>query len=383
MKKTIKIGLLASFTGILFSCDNEGELPYKYSDLQANVILKNNKITRFDQNEDLKISILTAKGITVQSIEVRKDGKKIADATINGTEATFNSSTLAPYDKFGKDKNELYGSFNVSLFSKVSNGKTIDNSYPISVVKAISFPSEVASLEYKRPYDEKNKKGEVSIHKNIIYKVAPLYATIDAVTLEWKKNKAGAYTDTGETLNVKKDTINLKTLDYISKYNLKVGDTLYYKITAKKGSLSESAETMVAIVSQKTDVSGSNQFFTDKPYYNLMTKAEVKKEAELEYSMNTISATVNAGVQFVASTLSGTALETYYATGDLFKLKEDFDAGTVVTSISNPIKGQVYLYKVVRSSKAYYGMIKIGDVLNPGTASEKISISYKEGTLKL
>lgn len=385
MKKIINTALLVAFVGVFFSCDNEGELPYKYVDLKGNVILKDKKITRFDQNEDLKISIITAEGVTVESIEVRKDSikTKVANAVIDDSSASFNASALAPYDKFGKDKDELYGSFDVSLLSKLSNGKTIDNKYPISVVKAVSFSSEVESIEYKRPYDEKTKKGKDSIQKNIIYKVSPLYAKIDKVTLAWKKNEKGTYADTGKTLDIKKDTIDLRTLDYITKYNLKVGDTLYYRLTAEKGSITESLETQVAIVTQATDVSGANQFFADKSYFNLTTKSTKKEGAELEYGVNKISSTSSAGIQFVASSLTGKSLDTYYSKGDLFKIKDDFNAGTSTTSISGLVKGKVYLYKVIRDSKTYYGMIKIGDILNTGTDSEKISIVYKEGTLKL
>ncbi len=371
-----KVLLGASMTVILGACNDEDSGP-DFVDLGANVLLQNGSITPLDRNEDIKLKIFSKTGVKVEGIEIHKDAKKVSDAKIVSEElATFNASTLAPYDQFGDKKDQKYGTFNVSLVSKLSNGKTINNKFPLKVISTISFTNTIESLEYKNPYTKLDKdKKEVT--KNIVFKSNAL-TTLDEVTVAWKKNKNGTYAPTKENYFTKKDgnyTINLKTLNYLNEYNLNAGDTLYYRVTAKKGNLTDSSETKVAIVTQAMSAAKSFTFSEGNKSLGFLDADKV----DVEYGSETITST--GGLKFFKVTKTGDDLEKYFTDGDLFNARVDFDDNTSTTSISNFELNDVYLYKTKRDDKVSYGLIKITEVLVVNGVQKNVKIDYKEGVI--
>lgn len=393
MKNIIKLITFGVFIFTLSSCDDK-ELPYEFVDLGANVIIKDKSITVFDRNEKLDILIFTKSGIGVNSIQLKKivrdnNGKitnknTIDNAQINGNTATFNAVTLAPYDQFGKDKDERYGKFELELLSTLSNGKTINNKSEVSVGKALKFKEEIESIEYENPYNYKDKNGN-TINKRIIYKVSTAQADIDAITLEWKNKKGGTYAAIAKPLKIKGDTIDLKkTLEYKNApYNLKIGDTLYYKFTLKKGSIEESHESKVAIVTQPMLTSSSNTLSNIEKFYNFSKESKKEDGAEITYvNPQGFKAAAANNIKFVKSPLIGDDASAYYDNGGLFEAKRDFESGSATNTVSGVTKGDVYIYKIERKSISYYGLIKIGNIVNTGTANETLDISFKEGTFR-
>ncbi|SEB78220.1 hypothetical protein SAMN04489761_1752 [Tenacibaculum sp. MAR_2009_124] len=378
MKKSIYKSLLATSALsllVLTSCDTN-ESPYNFDDLGGNVIPVNSSITNFDTNEDLDLKIFTDANISIQSISILKDGNRVSDASIISDEkATYNASSLAPYNQFQDDQGNTvdYGVFNVSIVTELSNGKTIDNEHPVTVKKALSLETEVSEIEYKNPYNQPDENGN-AVKKEISYDIFTAKASIDEVIVEWKKNSNGTYSDTGNSFNTESDIIDLKTLAYINEYNLQIGDTLYYRVTAKKGSISESIETSVAINTQTTNTAGDNLFSNSNNEFSFSESAT----AEVTYSASTITSA--GSIAFLKLNLSGQDLEDYYSAGDLFMIRDDFNAGSSISSITPLELNDIYLYKILRDGTTFYGMIKIGDIVYTN-GNEEVNITYKEGSI--
>ena len=77
--------------------------------------------------------------------------------------------------------------------------------------------------------------------------------------------------------------------------------------------------------------------------------------------------------------------EKFYKEKDLLAIKRVYDAGIKTTSVDNPAKDDLYVYKITRDAKTTYGLIKIGDVemvtVNLVT-STTINIEYGEDDVK-
>lgn len=376
MKKIIYILLTI---GLFISCNKDKDLPYEVNEAYTN--LKNKKITLFDTNADLNLIITSLNNIKVQNIEVKRNGNKVTDATItSNSSAKFNSSTLLPF-KFGEKEDEPTGSFNISLVSKLSNGQLVSTDTPLKVGHAISFLKNVNSIEYGS-----KEKRIIEYNISTFSKV-----TIDKVTLEWKKGKNGTYTLDPEynALNTEKGSIDAGK----NKYNLVVGDTLYYKFVAKRGALLDSIKTSLIVKAQTVSLSGKGQLSKDTPLFSFSTGKQ-EKEAKPEDPKNEIlytnptgfKANTDTSITFVKSNLTGDKLKKYYENGLLDEMKTSMDKGTSSNNLSNLIKDQVYTYKITRKNKdkeiISYGVILIGNILNPGTLEEKIDFKYKEGVLK-
>ncbi|MFV0249392.1 MAG: hypothetical protein ACK5H1_10620 [Tenacibaculum sp.] len=375
MKKIIYTRFILGFIFSVFllaSCDNENQQPVV--DLGANVLLEYGSISNFDRDEELDLKIITNPNVSVESISIFKDGTKVADANlISSDKATFSASVLSPYNQFGEDKDEDFGTFDdISIVSSLSNGNTIDNIYPITVKKALSLGnSSVSEIEYKNPYTSEE-------HIEVVYNVFTAKANLDEVKVEWKKNSGGAYAtvdkDGGLAFGLKTDTINLKSLD-LSMLGFQKGDTLYCKFTAIKGVITESLETGIIILPQTMNSTGSFTFSSENSQFSFSDS----EEAELEYSYPSTLMSSGA-ITFSKLTLSGDELKDYYNRGDLFDARDDFEATSPVSTISSLQKDEVYLYKVVRDELEFYGMIKIGDIVIVND-QEEISIEFKEGNI--
>ncbi|MFV0249142.1 MAG: hypothetical protein ACK5H1_09340 [Tenacibaculum sp.] len=375
------ISILGLF--LLASCDSNNQHPDSVN-LGANVRLENETISNLDQNEDLELNLITNPNVSVESISIFKGANKVADASvISSSKATFSASVLAPYNEFGEDKDEDFGVFeDISIISELSNGNTIDHIYHIEVTEAISFDrATVNEVEYKNPYDDiVSEDGEKEeLKKEVIYNIFTAKA-IPEIKVEWKKNADGTYAivekESGAAFNSKADTINLKTLDYITKYNLEKGDTLYYRITATKGAISESLETKVAILPQIMSAKSSFAF-SDK---NKKFSFSDSEQTDLEYS-KPLTLTSSSSLAFAELSLSGTELSDYYNRGDLFDARNDFEAASPLNSISSLQKDQVYLYKIVIDELEFYGMIKIGDIIVTNNDEEVVNIEFKKGNI--
>ena len=380
MKNNIKYLLLAFLAITIYSCEEDNS-SLDYYDLEANVILADNKISVFDQSVDLEINLLTQEGILVNSIEVFKDGTKITDATIDGTSASFNSSNLTPFlfeNSETEELTDLTGSFDVSLYSTLSNGKFINQSSPVTVVSAITNKEELAYVKYLD-----------TTSQIISFKTFTAHATVDEVMVQWKKNKTGTYVeDTTKTLSTEENTINLGDLDYINNYGLAKNDTLYYKFIAKSGLLTDEVTTSIAINTQAMNASSmvdlTSSTMNMMNVFNFDTK--MREDAEIEYQNYGFEVSIDANIEFVK--ITPTNVEDHFTAGDLFDAEDDFNSGTSQTSFSNVSADDLYVFKTTRTADdetiTYFGLLLINDVTTVTNDSSKeitIEFEFKEGTI--
>jgi hypothetical protein len=376
MKNNFKFILITFFAITLHSCDSEDN-SFDFANIGADVNFTDTKISVFDTDETLQLNLFTASGITIDKVEIFKEGTKISDAAIDGEMATFNSSTLGAF-MFGENLDETTGSFDISAVATISNGQTSKSNYTIDVVNAIQFNDEIASVKYND-----------TISQKLSFKTFAQYATIDGVILEWKKGFDGAYAvDTNLNFNVESDTINLNNLAYKTTYNLVAGDTLYYKFTANSGSLSDSIETKIAIKAQKMGSSSSASLSADaaNSEFNLATQKYAAGEIQFLAS-NGFEQVPETNIDFTKVNLTtGMTAEAYFSEGDLVKARTSYTNGSVSTSKTGVSKDDIFIYKVERldednDTQIFYGLIKITDVILTNSNEETINFSFKEGQI--
>ncbi|MBL4745581.1 MAG: hypothetical protein JKY08_04370 [Flavobacteriaceae bacterium] len=379
MKNNIKYLMLAAITVGLYSCDDEDySLAGTY--IGGNTLLSDTKISVFDINEDLSMYFITADGLTVDAVEISKDGSKIADAIVSGETAVFSSSTLGDF-LFGDDLDEPTGSFDVNFVSTLSNGQTYINDYTIKVVKAITASEKQASVKYLDTTPQK-----------IVFKSFSNNSTIDSKTFEWKKGKNGTYEAiTNPAFDGSKLTIQLNEHEYATTYGLVAMDTLYYRVTVTSGTMTDSEETSVAIVAQEMTSSNSGMLSTASPQFNFTDHSPNNGEVIYTSPVGmTVIAEASKGLEFVPITLPGTTTaEDYYAAGDIVDAKDQFAIGTSMTALTDLEKDMIFVYKIIRVeqneddedvNQTYYGLLKITDIITTNNnVNKEINFEYKEG----
>lgn len=400
MKKYIKqisiLALFATFT----SCTVEDE-KIAMTEVGGNVVLTDTKISRLDINNDIKLKVILKEGVTVSKIEVYNNiaetpasdplvlGDKIGDAVIVDAVATFNSSLIAGNAKFASNQTKASGTIPLAIVTTYSDGTKTSNPFILTVARAIdwkdadgvtSSTSGVTNIKYL----------DTTKNVNIIrYGVYKKYTStvVDNVTMQWKKNEAGTYSEGDSSFDIKKGSIDLGELDY-SAYGLAVNDTLYYKFTVKSGSQTDYIETAIAIDTQDFDASKSGSL-SDDLTSNKFNLAENKNYANTNLVDGEIKFTTSFGISVEGSTSLDfvkvvNPSSSYYADANLFSAEADYIDGTPVNSLTDLAKGDVIIYKIVRDSISYYGLIKIGDVNSTTVNNETVNsfvFTYKEGTI--
>jgi len=384
MKKHFKSISLCILIAVGFSSCTTDDNSLDPTVLGGYAHLTDSKISLFDTNADLNLNLITNSGVTVTAVEILKDsldGAVIANATVSGETASFNSSTLGEFVFIDKDTvAHATGSFPVFVSSTLSNGKTAGDPFTINVVDAISFVKEPGSVMFMD-----------STTTILSYKTFTHSATIDDVTLSWKKNKLGTYVESDLVLVVTKDEINLADMDYAA-FNAGANDTIYYKFVANSGDLSQEIVAKIAILPQSfgaaTDATLSAAAGMNE--YNLGS-GEYAIEGETgEMSFMDPSGFALA-VDFVKATVpTGMTAEAYFNNTDLMVAEAAYTAGTKLTSVDNVSDGDVYIYKVTRTITDedeveadfdFYGIIKIDNTIVVNGTANSFEFKYAEGTI--
>lgn len=371
MKKHFKSISLCLLVAVGFSSCSTDDNSIEPTDLGGYAHLTDRKISVFDTNASLNLDLLTDSDVTVDAIEIMQDGAVIANATVSGETASFNSSTLGELEK---------GSIPIFISSTLSNGKKAGDPASISVVDAISF---VDTDKTPLPGSVKFMDSTTTM---LAYKTYTRSATIDNVTLFWKKNDTGTYVESDMVLDVKGDEINLGNIDY-DKFDAEVNDTLYYKFVANSGALSQEIETTIVILPQTFGESTSATLSADAGMneYNLGSGdyAEAGETGEMSF---TDPSGFDLTVDFVKVAVpTGMTSAEYFNNTDLMVAEAAFNAGTKITSVDDVSKGDVYIYKTTRQSEddedmIYYGIIKIGDIIIVN-GTKSFEFEYAEGNI--
>lgn len=392
MKKYIKqIAILTLFAS--FASCSEDYSPDMTS-TGGNTVLTTTSISRLDKNYDLNINIINKEGVSTSKVEVFynlgtssiKLGDKVGDATIkgDGKTATINTSKLRDFEHFGADKDLTTGTFSLVVVSTFSDGSKITNPYTLTVGKGISWTDADGKLSktsgvLQVKYLDKTEKTNV-----IRYKVAnKSTTTVDKVTMQWKKNKAGVYNTGDDTFPKTKGSIDLGKIDYAA-YDLAVGDVLYIKFTVTAGTQTDYIETAITVITQDFDAD-QKASLTDALTANKLNLAKNMVYADTDTKNGEIVFTAPFGISKEGTTeisfvKVSSASATYYDDANLFSVEVDYMAGTKVTSLTNLAMNDIVIYKITRGTVESYGLIKVGDLTTVNTTNS-FNFNYKEGTI--
>jgi hypothetical protein len=391
MKKHFKSISLCILIAVGFSSCTTDDNSLDPTNLGGYVHLTDSEISLFDTNADLNLNLITNSGVTVTAVEILEDslsGAVIANATVSGETASFNSSTLGEF-VFIDDDDVAHdtGDFPIFISSTLSNGKKAGDPTTVHVVDAISFDKEPGSVKFMD-----------STTTILSYETFTHSATIDDVIFSWKKNKLGTYVESDLVLNVEKDSINLADIDYEA-FDAGANDTIYYKFVANSGDLSQEIVAKIAILPQSfgAATNATLSAATGKNEYNLGS-GEFAIEGETGEMSFTAPSGFDLAVDFVKVTVPAMDAEDYFNNTDLFEAEDAYDAGVKLSSIVAVSNGDVYIYKVTRTITrvivndddeeeeveedfVFYGIIKIDNTIVVNGTANSFEFKYAEGTI--
>lgn len=380
----IKFITILLLTAFIFSCEKEDDPFIENFDLGVNILLTTSEISKFDISHGVDLKIISLPDVSVSKIEV-ESGESKADATLADDKASFNSSVLG--DLEGKE------SVDFTIDATLSNGKPYKKAFKVSIGSVLGISKALDALTYNS-----------SIEDTLAFKTTTNSATINTVTLDWKKNKAGIYATTnptGEALNVDGDEIYFINVDNTTYgYDLNIKDTLYYRLIATSGTLKDTLEVMLPVRSQVFGAYKTSSVYSDilKNKLNLSTGSyyadsdtEGKGEIVFKAATSGFEKEGSTAIDFVKVGDLSSELEhvntsdKLYVEKDLLAIMRIYDAGTKTTSVDNPIKDDLYVYKITREDKTTYGLIKIGSIETVTVDTETsitISLEFGEGEVK-
>lgn len=200
-------------------------------DLGGYAHLATPRLSQFDTDSDLTVNLFTASGVSVETVEIVRDGAVIGTADVNGETATFNSSVLGDI---------AAGTYPVILRATLSNGNVTEQPFNITVENSLTINAD-------NP-EESTLSGLDTLA--IDYNTYNLAADIDNVDLHLRNGSAGTYVESGA--EVGDEAVNFSDTNYQA-LNLSVNDTLYYRFTATSGTLTQSAEDYIVIIEEPED----------------------------------------------------------------------------------------------------------------------------------
>ena len=379
MNKYIKhVGLCLALATGLSSCEPaEDDIREEPREIGGYATLADGSITRFDQNETLSIEFYTAEGVTAETVEILQDGEVIGTATVSGETATFDSSILGDFT-FPDDDGVPHetGSYPIRIRTTYSNGNVSEDPFTVSVGKVVTFG------------DNPSETTMDSLSTRVIeYDVSTFAADVDDVTLMLKKNEDGTYIDSGVAVSTGEGAVELSETNY-EDLDLGVNDTLYYKITATSGNLTDSAVSSIAIV-PKAFQNSQTVTLSDDPLMNELNLAtgevlpEGSAEGEISFMAPRGFEVINdANIDFVQVD------DSFWSTADVLSAKAAYEAGTPVTSATDLEMGDVFVYQVTRDVEdedgnveqvTYYGVFRIASVTVVNGTAVSFEIEYAEG----
>ena len=381
--KYIKFITFLFLTAFIFSCEKEEDPFQEKFDLGVNILLTTSKISKFDVGHNIDLKIINHSDVSISKIEVESGGNK-ADASLTNNKASFNSSLLGKLE--GKESVEF------TINATLSNGKPYKKAFKVSILGVLGIKKGLNALTYNS-----------SVADTLAFETNTKSAKVNSVILEWKKNKAGTYaitSPTGAALKVKGDEIRFVNVDNTTySYGLEIKDTLYYRFVATSGTLKDTLELTLPVNSQTFGEYKSSSVYSDmtKNKLNLSTtthyldsdpkgKGEIVFKTPLGFEKEGMTAIDFVKVGALSSELNHVnTSEKFYKEKDLLAIKRVYDAGTKTTSVDNPAKDDLYVYKITRDKKTTYGLIKIGSVEKvtiDNETSTTIDIEFGEGEIK-
>ena len=196
--------------------------------------LQTRSLTIFDFDQDLSIDLITAEGVTVESVEIVEDGSVISTADVSGETATFNAADLGAY--------EAGDSFGVIVRTNLSNGEVSEEPATININEAVALG------------DDNPEEAPINMLDDVEleYSVTTTSAPIDGVSLWVKNGEDAEYTEVVTDLDTESGSVSMGDIDY-SGLNLEVGDVIFYQFAATRGELTEGAEGEIEVLEEEEE----------------------------------------------------------------------------------------------------------------------------------
>lgn len=410
MKKYIKQIATFAFIAVLASCSSDEDV--NYTSVGGNVRPTTSSISRLDNNFTLPLNIFTKEGVTASKVEIFKNaaktisdpiifGDKVADATISGEVASFNTSALGSFDVFPETSGTTTtltgktGTFPLAILTTYSDGSTTKATWTLTVGKGIVW--QIYNADGDPVTNATSGKSTVKYKDPTPVKItfAPVKkgtTTVTSIVGEWAKND-GAFSALPGTLPITRQDLDIAAIPYSTYGGITPGDVITYKFTVTAGTQTDVISTKITFVNQEFDAdhsaSISNSDETSKFSFATGLNYDLTdaKNAEITFSspFGLTKSRNDVRVLFVKSTLD-------FDETDLFDAETAFNAGNKVTALTNLAADDVVLYKITRSINfgteekpnfkdvTYYGLMKVTDKI-AGVSSQELSFSYKEGVL--
>ena len=219
------------------------------------------------------------------------------------------------------------------------------------------------------------------------YSVSTLSGTTDEIVLEFKKNQADTYIDSGVELTETEGSVELSETNYEA-LDLAVNDTLYYRFVSTRGTMTDQAESYVAVIPKAFETSGTATLSADpaQNQLNLETggiSASEDPSGEIRFLEPRGFEVVNdADLQFVRVS------DEYYEDADVLSARQAFEEGTPVTSATNLDSGDTFVYRVTRmyendegeqESRTLYGVFQVENVTVVNGTEVSFDLNFAEG----
>ncbi|CAL67802.1 hypothetical protein [Christiangramia forsetii] len=378
MKKYLKLASLSVLIAVgLTSCEADDD-GYRDdpTEIGGYATLSDRSISRFDRNSDLNINFFATEAVSVESVEIIQGGSVVGNATVSGETATFNTSILGDFtfpDDDGVDQQT--GSYPIRIRTTYSNGEVSEDPFTVGVEKVISLGDNATETTM-------DSLSAVTLN----YEVSTFSANVDDVMLELKRNSDGTFIDSDVDVATDGGSVMLSETNFAD-LNLGVNDTLFYKLTATSGNLTDITSGQVAITPKA---------FTNS---NSVTLSDDLTMNQLDLATGAISGDGEdngADIRF----LDPTGFEVIDGSDVSFvKLDEDFDAdvltaraayedGDTITSATDLENGDIFVYKDTRDvededgnieTQNFYGIFRIGSVSVVDGNAVSFDIDYSDG----
>ncbi len=360
--KKIQLFLLISLSFLMASCQKDNML--QTYDLGSEFLISASGYTSLDNQAVISINNISK---NLSAIKITNLGGTLANdsafvSSYSGSIAIANDGTGSITLSDSNLGVTTIGSSVNFQFDATFNGKPFTRYYTLTVTDPISVT--VPAITHR---------ADTTYYFHFV--IAPATATVSSVKVQTKVSANGTYVNVPGTFNAQ-DSIPIKGSDY------NIGDTLYVNVIGTAGSKTAHTETAVVIgANSYTNVSSFTLGSKLNSAFDLVGDSAISTpnvSADLELTGSYTTSGILLGFTSPNSTLFVKGASSDYTNADKVLISAT-DFSSAITANNNVSVGDVYIFKTMRGSKAYYGVMKITDIEKPQgvLADSYITIEYK------
>jgi hypothetical protein len=368
MKINILKYTLVLFLGVaLFSCDEE-DTDQGYID-SVTLSLSDKKFTVLDSELPITVDF-GAETMDVSSVEILVDGITISEGTASDNSYSF----TAQRSDIGLD---AIGDSQTIYFELSVDGSDKEMYTTLSMVTASSISDPV--YEDEDGDDVSDAIYELSsVEKYFTYEVSPKSATVETVVASVKVGAEATYAELwSKTYDDSDLNIGITGADYTA------GDTVYVQLVASVGTYTDTVSSSIVISEYLLGDVATDTISVSNPGFDLIAGGEADITSD------------TCMIEFIHleklqgfRTLNGTGAvqitdEDLMDETNLPLLKAAYDSYIAPTAVASSDEfgdvsaGDVFIIKVTRDSKDYYGKLEITEINDTKTSDDDfLSFEY-------